>query len=187
MTEKLKNFETIGCCGIDCGLCPRFYTSGDSVCSGCGGFDFKIKHPSCGIFTCCVIKKGLEVCSDCEEYPCIRFDAEKNGFDSFVTHKKVFVNLDCIKSYGIGQFLKTQKERIEILEDLLTNFDDGRAKSFYCLSCALLPVDKLLEVQLFAHNISETTPIKDKTKLLRNQLTQHAASLEIELRLNNKK
>jgi hypothetical protein len=26
MAEKLKKYGTIGCCGIDCGLCPRFYT-----------------------------------------------------------------------------------------------------------------------------------------------------------------
>lgn len=187
MTEKLKNFETIGCCGIDCRLCPRFYTSGDSICPGCGGFNFKEKHPSCGILSCCVVKKDLEVCSDCQDYPCKRFDAEKKGFDSFVTHKKVFVNLDSIKSYGIGQFIKTQKERIDILEDLLINFDDRRAKSFYCLSCALLPVDKLREVQSFAQNISETTSIKDKTKLIRNQLTEHATLLNIDLKLNNKR
>jgi hypothetical protein len=23
---------TIGCCGIDCGLCPRYYTDGPSRC-----------------------------------------------------------------------------------------------------------------------------------------------------------
>jgi hypothetical protein len=185
MTEKLKNHETIGCCGIDCGLCPKYYTNGDSACPGCGGFDFKIKHPSCGYLTC-VIKKGLEVCSDCPEYPCKRFDGEKKGFDSFVTHKKVFVNLDNIKSYGIGQFIKSQKDRIEILEDLLSNYDDGRSKSFYCLSCALLPVDKLHEIQSYAHNLNETTPIKDKSKLIKNHLNSLAAQLNIELKLNNK-
>ena len=89
-----KEYNTIGCCGIDCGLCPRFYTKGDSVCPGCGGPDFKEKHPSCGYLTCCSIKKGLEVCSECDEYPCSRYDAEKKGLDSFVTHKKVFPNLE---------------------------------------------------------------------------------------------
>jgi len=46
MKEKLKKFETIGCCGIDCGLCPRFHTTGTSACPGCGGLEFKEKHPS---------------------------------------------------------------------------------------------------------------------------------------------
>jgi len=35
-------------CGIDCGLCPGFYISGYSACPGCGGLNFKEKHPSCG-------------------------------------------------------------------------------------------------------------------------------------------
>lgn len=77
MTDKLKKYETIGCCGIDCGLCPRFHTKGESGCPGCGGLNFKDKHPSCGFLTCCVIKNELEVCSDCNDYPCKRFDSEK--------------------------------------------------------------------------------------------------------------
>jgi len=64
MAEPLKKYNTIGCCGIDCGLCPRFNAKGDSVCSGCGGINFKEKHPSYGFITYCVIKNGFEVCSD---------------------------------------------------------------------------------------------------------------------------
>jgi len=45
MAVKLKKNETIGCCGIDCGLCPRFHTKGDSVCPGCGGENFKKNIP----------------------------------------------------------------------------------------------------------------------------------------------
>jgi hypothetical protein len=143
MTDKLKKHETICCCGIDCGLCPRFYTKGDSACPGCGGTNFKEKHPSCGFLTCCVIKNEFEVCSDCNDFPCKRFDSEKDGFDSFVTHKKVFSNLDFIKSNGIDLFIDKQKIRMGILTEFLNNFDDGRSKSFFCVSCALLPLDKL--------------------------------------------
>jgi hypothetical protein len=60
MTGKLKKHETIAACGIDCGLCPRFYTKGNSACPGCGGLNFKEKHPSCGVLTCCVLKNGFE-------------------------------------------------------------------------------------------------------------------------------
>lgn len=44
MTDKMKKYETIGYCGIDCGLCPRYHTKGDSVCPGCGGLYFKEKQ-----------------------------------------------------------------------------------------------------------------------------------------------
>jgi len=49
-----KTYPTIACCGIDCGLCPRFYTAGASRCCGCGGKDFANVHPACGILSCCV-------------------------------------------------------------------------------------------------------------------------------------
>jgi len=186
MTDKLKKYETIGCCGIDCGLCPRFYTKGDSACPGCGGINFREKHPACGFLTCCVVKNGLEVCSGCKEYPCERFDAEKTGYDSFVTHRKVFINLGYIKENGIEQFIVQQRMRINILADLLTNFDEGRSKNFYCLSCALLPLDKLQQIHEFACHLKKELNLKEKSKSVREFAMAIAASLNIELKLRNK-
>ena len=186
MSDKLKKHSTIGCCGIDCGLCPRFYTKGDSACPGCGGLDFKDKHPSCGFLTCCVIKNGLEVCSDCKEYPCSRFDSEQQGYDSFVTHRKIFDNLDFIKSNGIDCFIDQQESRIDILTDLLNKFDDGRSKSFFCICCALLPSDKLQQVHKDMINLSDAIEIKDKTKQLKERFHAIAENCGLVLKLNNK-
>ncbi|MBW6479308.1 MAG: DUF3795 domain-containing protein [Bacteroidales bacterium] len=186
MYNNLKKYETIGCCGIDCGLCPRFYTKGDSACPGCGGLNFSEKHPSCGILNCCVIKHGFEVCSECKDYPCKRFDAEKDGYDSFVTHKKVFTNLSFIKDNGIEPFIENQKIRIDILMDLLTHYDDGRSKSFFCLSCALIPAKKLEEILAFAHSLKGELELKEKSKLIKNTMTGIAASEQLELKLNKK-
>ena len=186
MKEPLKRENTIGCCGIDCGLCPRFHTKGDSVCPGCGVLKFNQKHPTCGFLTCCVIKNGLEVCSDCKEYPCKRFDSEKNGYDSFVTHKKVFVNLDYIKDKGIERFIEDQRKRIEILNDLLTNYDDGRSKSFFCISSTLLPATKLEKVHEFAQKINQESDLKEKCRLVRGYITEIADRLNIILKLNKK-
>jgi len=187
LTEKLKKHETIGCCGIDCGLCPRFYTKGDSMCPGCGGENFKEKHPACGFLTCCVIKNGLEVCSACKEFPCSRFDSEKNGSDSFVTHKKVFTNLGFIKKTGIEQFIARQKIRIDILSDFLTNYDDGRSKRFFCISCALLPLDELQEINKLKVDLNDLQNIKEKNKQLKQILTKVANRLKIDLKLNKKR
>jgi len=186
MTERLKTYETIGCCGIDCGLCPRFHTKGDSACPGCGGLNFSEKHPSCGFLTCCVIKNRLEVCAHCSDYPCQRFDSEREGYDSFVSHKKIFINLDDICNNGIEHFIENQKIRISILNDLLNNFDDGRSKSFYCLCCTLLPVEKLQTMIEFARNISQEVDLKVKIGLIKERLKKIAASLEIDLKLNRK-
>ena len=79
-----------------------------------------------------------------------------------MTHNKVFANLDYIKTNGIKIFIDNQNVRIEILNYLLTNFDDGRSKNFYCISCALLPVDKLQEVHSFAKTLNEKIEAKEK-------------------------
>lgn len=183
----MKKYSTIGCCGIDCGLCPRFYTKGESACPGCDGLDFKLKHPSCGFLTCCVIKHGFEVCSDCQDFPCSRFDSERKGFDSFVTHKRIFLNLDSIKNDGIDSFIYQQRIRMTILADFLTNFDDGRSKNFFCLSCALFPLKKLQEEWEYLNNINDQLNIKERNKILKERLLKIANDLGIELRLNNKK
>ena len=95
---------------IDCGLCPRFYTEGDSRCPGCGGPNFSEKHPSCSILNCCYKMKELEVCSLCNEFSCEKYaDIVKIEQDSFVTHKKMFPNLEFIKNNGINTFINEQK------------------------------------------------------------------------------
>lgn len=187
MTEPFKKLATIGCCGIDCGLCPRYHTKGESACPGCGGHEFTKKHPSCGFLTCCAIKHGWEVCADCNQYPCKRFEAEKNGYDSFVTHKKVFMNLAEIKNKGILQFIENQRKRMEILIDLLTYFDDGRSKNFFCISCALLPLSHLLDLHRFAFGLDTAGGTNEKNKCIKIAFTDVAKNLNIELKLNKYK
>ncbi|MBP1663725.1 MAG: hypothetical protein H6Q19_865 [Bacteroidetes bacterium] len=182
----MKKENKIGCCGIDCGLCPRFYTIGSSACPGCCGLNFREKHPTCGFVTCCVNKKGLETCADCDEFPCSRFDKERHGFDSFVTHQKVFSNLNDIKTGGLKFFIDRQRIRMELLKDFLARFDDGRSKSFYCLACALLPIDRLQDCQQFIHTITGSADVKQKSKMLKDRLQQTANDLNIELSLNNR-
>ena len=187
MAAILKKHNTIGCCGIDCGLCPRFNTDSLSACPGCGGLNFREKHPSCGFITCCVVKHGLEVCSNCKDYPCHRFENEHKGYDSFVSHKKVFTNLDFINENGIDCFLNLQKQRMDILIDFLVKYNDGRSKGFYCIGCTLLPLDKLQELHRFMNSYEGNSDSKDKAKTLKGRMTEIADSLKIVLKLNSKK
>ncbi len=186
MSISNRQFSTIGCCGIDCGLCPRFHTKGCSACPGCGGYNFSDKHPSCGFLTCCVAKKGKEVCSECLDFPCQRFEAEKQGYDSFVTHKKVFDNLHFIQNKGIETFVEQQKIRIAILYDLLENVDDGRSKIFFCLGCALFPLHELQEAWKTIKKL-EIKDGKEKNRQVKLRLQTTANQNWIMLKLKNKK
>lgn len=133
----------IGCCGIDCALCPRFHTEGASRCPGCGGEGFSDKHPSCSLLNCCVKKKGCEVCAECGSFPCEKYKAETGERDSFVTHGKIYPNQTLTAEIGIDEFLNRQKERRDFLKTALQRYDDGRSKSFFCLAAALLSVSGL--------------------------------------------
>lgn len=186
LVSNMKCSYTIGCCGIDCGLCPRFHTNGVSTCPGCCGTNFTNKHPSCGFVTCCVHKKGLETCAECGEFPCPRFDKEASGYDSFVTHRKVFPNLESIRSNGMDSFLDVQKIRMDLLSHLLKNFDDGRSKSFYCLTCALFPIDMINECRRYIDLIDDSIDTREKCRNLKAYLLQMALNRGIELKLNHK-
>jgi len=192
--HPVKMYPTIGCCGLDCGLCPRYYTVGSSRCPGCCGPDFFNRHPSCSYITCCVKKKGLEVCAQCDEFPCSKFESWLIGggeCDSFLTHKKAHPNLSFIREHGIEKFIEQQRKRIRLLETMLKNFDDGRSKSFYCIAATLLPIKDLeislngTEQKIKADKI-RLDDIKTKSKILKEFLNNLAAKEGIELKLRKK-
>lgn len=195
MSEKpVKTYPTIGCCGLDCGLCPRYYTVGSSRCPGCCGPDFFNKHPSCSYITCCVKKKKFEVCAQCDEFPCSKFESwlvDGGEYDSFLTHKKAHPNLGFIIKHGIEKFIEQQRKRIRVLEIMLKNFNDGRSKSFYCLATTLLPITDLeaslnkTHQKIIADNI-RSDDTKNKANVLKGFLNNSAAEEGIELRLRKK-
>ena len=139
-----KTHSVLGCCGIDCGLCPRFYTDGKSKCPGCFGPNFINNRPPCAIGNCCFKKNKLEVCGLCSNFPCNRYEnKEKILKDSFVTHKKIFQNHYFIKENGLDEYLKEQKVRIKLLNILLEKYNDNRSKSYYCLATTLLKIESI--------------------------------------------
>lgn len=183
----IKKYPTIGYCGIDCGLCPRYYTDGKSRCPGCGGKDFFEKHPSCSIITCCGKNKRLETCADCGDFPCGKMK-NWDSADSFVSHKNSLENLRYIRGNGLPSFIRQQGVRIELLERMIKKYDDGRSKSFFCLACALLPLKDITAA--FKEIGHPGNALKDKkllAKLLRDMLQQKANVDGIKLVYRNKK
>ena len=186
----VKSYPTLGCCGLDCGLCPRYYTVGSSRCPGCCGPDFFDKHPSCPFITCCVKKKKLEVCAECNEFPCSKLEG-LDACDSFITHGKALHNLNFIGEHSIEEFLKQHRKRIDLLEIMLGHFDEGRSKSFYCIATALLSITALeqslrdSERRIKADKI-RLDDAKARARILRQFLNDSAAREGTELKLRKK-
>lgn len=143
MSAVEKRYPTIAVCGLDCGLCPRYYTDGPSRCPGCAGPGFRDKHPSCSFITCCVKKRNLEACGECPDFPCSKFKSEEEyqqvkESSSYPPYRKVLPNLHFIKEHGIKKFVTQQKKRIKLLQKMIDGFNDGRSRSYYCRAAALL-------------------------------------------------
>ncbi|MGD0582969.1 MAG: DUF3795 domain-containing protein [Bacteroidales bacterium] len=189
--SDLRKYPTVGVCGLDCGLCPRYYTEGPSRCPGCGGPDFLEKHPTCSFITCCVKKRNLEDCAECSDFPCSKFKNDEEyqqmkGSSSYPPNRKVMLNLNFIREYGMEKFAEQQNKRIRLLETMLENFNDGRSKSFYCKATALLDI-KILEdsldkaVQNIESDNIRTGDAKSKAKILKELLNEVAFKEGVEL------
>ncbi len=136
-TRPVKRYPTIAPCGLDCGLCPRYYTAGPSRCPGCAGPGFFEKHPGCSFITCCVRDRQLEACGECPEFPCAKCKTESERRQvaespSYPIYAHAWPNLWFIREHGIERFVREQARRIRLLEAMLSDFDDGRSKSFFC-------------------------------------------------------
>jgi hypothetical protein len=177
-----KKYPTIGVCGLDCGLCPRYYTEGPSKCPGCAGTNFFNKHPSCSFITCCVKNRNLEVCSECSDFPCAKFKSadEYNQLkenSSYPSPKKILPNLYFIKEYGIKIFIEGQKKRIRLLEIMLDKFNDGRSRSFFCRAALFNDITALTNSLKKAEEIIKAdkikqTDMKSKANILRKVINE---------------
>lgn len=187
----LKTYPTIGCCGLDCGLCPRFYTVGHSRCPGCTGPGFFNKHPSCSFITCCVKRKNLEVCAECSEFPCSKFKSDEEyqqlqESSSYPSSKKIMPNLNFIKKRGIKKFIEQQRSRIKLLETMIKKFDDGRSRSFFCKAAALLDLTSLTSsldkaTQKIKTDKIKRNDIKKKAQILKEIINEIAFKEGVEL------
>ena len=146
MEEYKRTTPLFSLCGLNCGLCPRYRTQGDSQCPGCGGPDFRLKHPTCAVITCSRKHGNVEYCFQCSAYPCERY-SRKGDHDSFISYRNVITDFNKAKSLGTDQYIAELQEKIEILEYLLGTFNDGRRKAFYCNAVNLLPLSDLREIK----------------------------------------
>ncbi|NPV70058.1 MAG: DUF3795 domain-containing protein [Firmicutes bacterium] len=186
-----KRYPTIGVCGLDCGLCPRYYTVGASRCPGCGGPDFFHKHPSCSFITCCVKKKNLEVCGECSDFPCPKFKSgeeyqQLEESSSYPSYKKVMVNLRFVREHGIERFVEEQKRRIRLLETMIEGFDEGRSRSFFCKAATLLDLASLrgsldeAARRIIREQIKQDD-VRNKARILKAVLNEFALKDGVEL------
>ena len=184
--NTVEESDLAGCCGVFCGLCTKYQSKAPSRCVGCRLGE---QHSWCSIYRCCVMKKGFITCAECEEYPCERYS--RRGWGTDQQTRTAQASLDSIKGIGMKDWLKEQRRRRLVLQDLLNKYNEGRSMSFYCLATMVMPLELIdtatseLKEKLAVNQI-DSSDTKAKAKALREIMQDLAHARGIELRLGKR-
>jgi hypothetical protein len=180
-----QKWSKIGICGLSCRLCPMYHIKGESRCSGCKSESRKFV--GCTFIKCAIKKKGIEFCWDCEEsLICVKWKKHKEFSrhrDSFVCYQKLEDNIRFIQEKGIDEFEKEQKARENLLRNMLSEFNDGRSKTFYCIATTVLEIEELDKAFEEAKKQSEGLEKRKKAKILHRILDRIAERKNYHLKL----
>jgi len=180
----LKGFERknqlFSLCGLNCGLCPMLL---GNHCGGCGN-----GNQSCRIARCSLEHGTVEYCFECEQYPCEKYE-HIDKYDSFITHRRRKADLERARRIGIEQYNLEQREKIQILSHLLSHYNDGRRKNFFCVAVNLLQLSELREAmeQIRSNNELASLSFKEQCSYVAGVFQKIADRKELKLQLIRKK
>ena len=169
-------------CGLNCGLCPMFL---NQYCPGCGGGE---GNQSCKIARCSMEHDSVQYCFQCSEYPCEKYD-HIDDFDSFITHRNRKSDMEKAKRLGIDAYNAEQAEKANILGIFLSQYNDGRKKTLFCVAVNLLELQELQTVlkEIDRKPDMKTLTLKEKSAFVAGLLQDAAAKKNIDLKLHKKK
>ena len=171
-------------CGLNCCLCPRFNTDGESRCPGCGGDGFEEKHPTCAVGTCNEKHDAVEYCYQCTGYPCSKYKNE-SLYDSFVSYKNVRENLEAART-DIAKYEANLQRRQKMLRELLDDYNDGRCKGLYCIIANDMPEDMLEELLSKARGMNSLDDVKTKARNVRLLIQEIEKNMGVEYKLRKR-
>ncbi len=172
--------QLLSLCGLNCGLCPMFL---GKHCGGCGN-----GNQSCRIAKCSLEHGKMEYCYECKLYPCEKYQ-HIDEYDSFISHRRQKSDLEKAQRIGIDEYNLEQQEKIQILNYLLSNYNDGRRKNFFCVAVNLLELSEIQETinQLRANDELSSLPIKEQCSYVADIFQKIADRRGIKLKLIKKK
>ena len=182
----MKNFQRddllFSLCGLNCGLCPMNL---NHYCPGCGGGE---GNQSCAIARCSLSREGVQYCVQCGLFPCGKYEGI-DEYDSFITHRNRKKDFIRFQEIGAAAYQAEQREKMEILKLLLSDYNDGRRKGFFCAAVNLLEIQDLRTVMEQIPGDKESSGLTIKEKALRavNAVQCMADERKIEIKLRKKK
>lgn len=179
------NYVAVGVCGLSCYLCPNHNTDAKSRCEGCKS-EARMGAP-CPFHTCALKKRRIEFCWDCEDSDtCERWRAHREAgkrADSFKCYQKLENDIQFIRDHGVDAFVEAQEARKALLGEMLSGYNDGRSKSYYCIAATVLEMDELRAAIGRAEFESDGLDAKGKARALHAALDDIAETRGYCLRL----
>ncbi len=84
---------------------------------------------------------------------------------------------------GMNKFVEQQKEKEKLLRQMLSEFNDGRSKTFYCIAATMLEIDELELALKQAREKSMGLDPKQKAEVMHSLLDKVAESKHYLLKL----
>ena len=95
-------------------------------------------------------------------------------------------NLNQIKDAGVESWLKEQKERQALLEEMLRDYNEGRSMNFYCKVSSRMSIDFIYKTikdakEKLANNKTDKSDMKGKATILKAGIKDLASKANIKL------
>ncbi|WP_313130168.1 DUF3795 domain-containing protein [Anaerocolumna sp.] len=176
-----RNDLLFSLCGLNCSLCVMKL---DNYCPGCGGGQ---GNQGCPIARCSLQYQEIEYCFQCREYPCEKYNGI-DKFDSFITHRNQLKDMKKAQLIGLKKYHLELEEKSDILKYLLKNYNDGRRKSFFCITVNLLDIQDLREIvdRIKIETASTDLTLKEKAAIAVKSFQTIAQEKNFVLKLNKK-
>ena len=154
-----------------------------NYCGGCGN-----GNQSCKIAKCSLEHGKIEYCYACSQYPCEKYQ-RIDEYDSFITHRRRKADLEKARAIGIEQYNAEQQKKVQILSYLLSNYNDGRRKNFFCVAVNLLELSEIQEAikQIQSNDELSLLPFKEQCLYVVEVFQKIAGRRNIKLQLIKKK
>jgi hypothetical protein len=125
----------------------------------------------CPFITCAVKKKSIAFCWDCEENSrCSQWAKHRESgrqYDSFITYQKLDENIETAQKKGVRELDRQQREKQNLLVQVLDEYNEGRSKSYYCIAVTLFDIEDLkAAVEEERRNRSTGSDIQARSKSL---------------------
>jgi hypothetical protein len=100
-----------------------------------------------------------------------------------VCYQRLEDNIAFIQKNGMEEFEKQQKTRENLVRSMLSEFNDGRSKTLYCIAATILEIGELENVLEEAREKSLGFNVKAKSEVMHSLLNKIAENRNYLLKL----